>query len=100
MLVEGKVTLEVCPTSNWLTRSVLSLEAHPLPQLRRAGVRVTLNSDDPQLMGIDLVHEYALAARLYGFGLEDFREMNRLAAEASFLPGEIRSRLLERHFPS
>ena len=35
-------------------------------------------------MGIDLVHEYALAARLYGFGLEDFREMNRLAVRGLF----------------
>ena len=100
LLRDGGVTLEVCPTSNWLTHSVPSLEAHPLPLLRRAGVRVTLNSDDPQLMGIDLLHEYALAARLYGFGLADFQEMNRLAVQASFLPGEIRHRVLARHFPS
>jgi len=100
LLREKEVTLEVCPTSNWLTRSVPSLGAHPLPQLRRAGVRVTLNSDDPQLMGIDLVHEYSLAARLYGFTLEDFRECNRLAVEASFLPEEARRRVLERHFRS
>jgi len=100
LLREGEVTLEVCPTSNWLTRSVASLEAHPLPVLRRAGVRVTLNSDDPQLMGIDLVHEYALAARLYGFGLRDFLECNREAVQASFLPAEARRRVLERHFPS
>jgi adenosine deaminase len=99
LLREQEVTLEVCPTSNWLTRSVPSLEEHPLPLLRRAGVRVTLNSDDPQLMGIDLVHEYALAARLFGLGLADFLEMNRLAVQASFLPGEIRQRLLARHFP-
>jgi aminodeoxyfutalosine deaminase len=94
------VTLEICPTSNWLTRSVASLEGHPLPRLREAGVRVTLNSDDPQLMGIDLVHEYRLAARLYGFGPEDFLEMNRVAVQASFLPGEIRRRLLTRYFSS
>jgi adenosine deaminase len=100
LLKEGAVTLEVCPTSNWLTHSVPSLESHPLPLLRRAGVRVTINSDDPNLMGIDLVHEYALAARLYGFGLADFQECNRLAVQASFLPGEIRHRVLARHFPS
>jgi len=98
LLQERAVTLEVCPTSNWLIRSVPSLQEHPLPRLRQAGVRVTLNSDDPQLMGIDLVHEYALAARLYGFGPHDFQEMNRTAVQASFLPGEIRQRVLERYF--
>jgi adenosine deaminase len=100
LLKEAEVTLEVCPTSNWLTHSVPSLEAHPLPLLRRAGVRVTLNSDDPQLMGIDLVHEYALAARLYGFGIADFLECNRLAVQASFLPAEIQRRTLARYFTS
>jgi adenosine deaminase len=100
LLREGEVTLEVCPTSNWLTHSVPSLEAHPLPLLRRAGVRVTLNSDDPQLMGIDLVHEYSLAARLYGLGVADFLEMNRDAVRASFLPEELRRRVLARCFAS
>jgi adenosine deaminase len=100
LLKESTVTLEVCPTSNWLTRSVPSLESHPLPHLARAGVRVTLNSDDPQLMGIDLVHEYSLAARLYGFTLKDFWECNRRAVEASFLPEEERRRVLARHFRS
>ena len=99
-LRESEVTLEVCPTSNWLTHSVPSLEAHPLPALRRAGVRVTLNSDDPHLMGIDLVHEYELAARLYGFTAADFLAMNRDAVRASFLPEEARRRVLARHFPS
>jgi adenosine deaminase len=98
LLKESAVTLEVCPTSNWLTRSVPSLEAHPLPRLRKAGVQVTLNSDDPQLMGIDLVHEYRLAARLYGFGPEDFLECTRAAVQASFLPEEIRHELLARYF--
>jgi adenosine deaminase len=98
LLKDSEVTLEVCPTSNWLTRSVPSLESHPLPQLARAGVRVTLNSDDPQLMGIDLVHEYSLAARLYGFTLRDFGECNRRAVQASFLPEEARRRVLARHF--
>jgi adenosine deaminase len=100
VLKEEEVTLEVCPTSNWLTRSVPSLEAHPLPQLRGAGVRVTINSDDPHLMGIDLVHEYSLAARLYGFGLPDFAECNRLAVQASFLDEQERRRVLSRYFPA
>jgi adenosine deaminase len=100
LLREGEVTLEICPTSNWLTRSVPSLQAHPLPALRRAGVRVTLNSDDPHLMGIDLVHEYALAARLYGFTAADLLAMNREAVRASFLPEEARRRVLARYFLS
>jgi adenosine deaminase len=93
------VHLEICPTSNWLTRSVASLEAHPLPGLYRAGVSLSINSDDPRLMDIDLVHEYELCARLYGFSLADFQTINRSAAQASFLPPEARKRVLQAWFP-
>ena len=91
-LGERDVLLEVCPTSNWLTRSVPSLEEHPLPSLYRAGVPVSINSDDPHLMGIDLVHEYEVCAELYGFGLEEFAAMNRAALAHSFLDPEAKRR--------
>ena len=50
-LIEQDVLLEVCPTSNWITAAVPSLAAHPLPALFRAGVPVSINSDDPNLFG-------------------------------------------------
>ena len=92
------VLLEVCPTSNWLTRAVPSLEEHPLPLLRAAGVLVSINSDDPRLMAIDLVHEYELCRRLYGFTDADFTEMNRTALDHSFLPPEVTGRVRAEHF--
>ncbi len=96
LLAERGVLLEMCLTSNRLTRAVPSLEEHPLPFLLRAGVPVSLNSDDPHLMAIDLVHEYALSARLYGFGLEEFAAMNRAALAHSFLPAKAKRRVQER----
>lgn len=97
---DQEVMLEVCPTSNWLTSSVGSLENHPLPHLYRSGVPVSINSDDPNLFGIDLVHEYQLCARLYGFTEADFMSINRQTVEHSFLPREIHTEVLRRHFPT
>jgi adenosine deaminase len=97
-LREEDVMLEVSPTSNWLTSSVPSLEEHPLPMLYRAGVPVSINSDDPNLMDIDLVNEYEVCRRAYGFTEEDFHKINRSALEHSFLSREIRERVLARHF--
>ncbi|UCF97341.1 MAG: adenosine deaminase [Spirochaetaceae bacterium] len=94
------VMLEVCPTSNWLTSSVASLEEHPLPHLYRAGIPVSINSDDPNLFGIDLVNEYEICRELYGFNEEDFLRINRQTVEHSFLPREIRTDVLSKHFPS
>lgn len=88
LVKDRDVALEVCPTSNWLTNIVPSVDDHPLKFLFDQGVKVTLNSDDPHLMGIDLPHEYEVARRL-GFKDEDLVKMNRWALEKSFLPVEI-----------
>ena len=45
-LIEEQVTLEVCVTSNYQTKVVPSIEAHPIRRLFNAGVRVTVNSDN------------------------------------------------------
>ncbi len=97
-LREEDVLLEISPTSNWLTNSVPSLESHPLPMLYRAGVPVSINSDDPNLMDIDLVNEYEVCRRAYGFTKEDFYKINRSALEHSFLPQEVRARVMAEHF--
>ena len=46
-LAESLLPVDVSPTSNLRTRAVSSLDRHPLPELLRRGVLVTLNSDDP-----------------------------------------------------
>lgn len=98
LLRDRGIALEVCPTSNWLTRSVPSLEEHPLPDLYRAGVPLSINSDDPQLMGIDLTNEYAVCARLYGLRAEDFLAVNRAALGQSFLPADVVARVRRDYF--
>lgn len=95
LVKERDVVLEVCPTSNWLTNIVPSVEEHPLKFLFDQGVKVTLNSDDPHLMGIDLPHEYEVARRL-GFKDAEIMKMNRWALEKSFLPQEIKTDLKKK----
>jgi aminodeoxyfutalosine deaminase len=63
-IAERGLVLDVCPTSNLRTRVVPDLAQHPLPLLREAGVRCTINTDDPAMFGTDLGHEYEVAAGL------------------------------------
>lgn len=95
LVKERDVALEVCPTSNWLTNIVPSVDQHPIKYLFDKGVKVTLNSDDPHLMGIDLPHEYEIARRL-GFKDSEIMQMNRWALEKSFLPQEIKRDLKKK----
>jgi aminodeoxyfutalosine deaminase len=63
-LRDRNIVLDVCPTSNLRTGVVASLDEHPLPALRAAGVACSINTDDPAMFGTDLGREYDLAAQL------------------------------------
>jgi len=78
------VTLEMCPTSNVLTHAVESLDKHPIRELFDAGVRVTVNTDDPTVCGVTLTDEYALVAERFGFTLDEIAHLIENAREASF----------------
>jgi aminodeoxyfutalosine deaminase len=93
-LAERGITLEVCPTSNICTGAVPDLEAHPLPLLRDAGVRVTLNTDDPGMFSTDLNREYAIAYDVFGLDARDLTELARDSVRASFAPTATSSRIL------
>lgn len=91
-----KVMLELCPTSNLLTRSVASIGAHPLRRLMEEGVMVSINSDDPHLFGIDLCHEYDVVREELGLTVADFDRINDDAAACSFVPLEEKRRVWPR----
>ncbi|GAA3890895.1 adenosine deaminase [Streptomyces lacrimifluminis] len=84
-LAEQRIALEVCPTSNIATRAVRTLDEHPVKEFVRAGVLVTINSDDPPMFGTDLNSEYAVAARLLDLDEWGLADLAKNAVEASFL---------------
>jgi adenosine deaminase/aminodeoxyfutalosine deaminase len=88
------VVLEVCPTSNVRTKSVLSLAAHPLPALVEAGVPVTINSDDPPMFDTTLNQEYEVAQDLLGLDDEGVAELARAAVRASFADDQVKNVIL------
>lgn len=94
-LAAREVVLECCPTSNVATGVYPDYDAHPLPALRAAGVRVTLGSDDPPWFGATLGGEYAVAAERLGFDETALLAVTRTALEASFAEAHLRHRLLE-----
>jgi adenosine deaminase len=60
LLADRRIPLGVCPTSNLKLGVYAAIDAHPIDRLRRAGVAVSLNTDDPVLLGASLEGEYAL----------------------------------------
>ncbi len=93
-LAQRGVVLELCPTSNVRTRSVPSITEHPFGLLRDAGIRVTLNTDDPGMFDTDLNREYLLAHEVFGLGRAELADLARESVRASFAPDPVRARLL------
>jgi adenosine deaminase len=85
-LVRENVPLELCPWSNVLTQAVPSLAAHPFRRLMERGVRTTLNTDDPGVMNVSLMDECRNVMNHLNLDLEDLRQCNEWARQASFIP--------------
>jgi adenosine deaminase len=98
MLIERGITLEVNPWSNYLTNSVPKIEAHPLKKLFDLGVRVTINSDDPEVLETNVNNEYRIAHEILGMSMEDIAACNRIAFESSFIDDSKKWRLWDKYF--
>lgn len=95
-LADEGVVLEVCPGSNISLQVFPDFASHPLRALHEAGVRVTLNSDDPPFFHTSLAQEYDIASAVMGFSDNEINGMTRTAIEAAFVDEATRQRLLTR----
>lgn len=83
---ERAVPFEVCVTSNYQSGVVAKLADHPLPRMLEAGLRVTINTDDPSISAITLTDEYRLALEELGISGAALAGCIQTAVRASFLP--------------
>lgn len=95
-LVARGVVLEVCPGSNVALGVYPDWSSHPIARLRDAGVKVTVSTDDPPFFHTTMTHEYERLADVFGWGVDDFAALNRVAAEAAFCDADTRSVLLKK----
>jgi adenosine deaminase len=90
-LAREGICLDACPTSNVMTGVVDSYAAHPLPALVDAGVRCTVNADDPLLMGTSLVGEYEVCRSEFGFDDERLAAIARTSIEVSSARPDVKA---------
>ena len=84
LLVEKQISVEMCPTSNLHTSTVMSYGEHPIKKFLDHGVLVNLNTDDPSISGINLAHEYAVAANQLGLSEADISRLQANAIQGAF----------------
>lgn len=95
LLAERRIPLGICPTSNLKLGVCTAIENHPIDRLRRAGVVVSINTDDPVLLGASLEGEYALCSSAFGWSDDVLRALARNSIDASFANVDIKTKLIE-----
>jgi len=93
-LAAEQIPLTMCPLSNRRLKVTPDLRDHPLKQLLDAGVRVTVNSDDPAYFGGYVGENYRAIAEALDLSTDDLIALARNSILASFLDEEIQDRLL------
>jgi adenosine deaminase len=89
------IPLTVCPLSNVKLRVFDSMKSHNLPQLLSAGLRVTINSDDPAYFGGYINENFQTVCDAFDLTENDVRQLARNSIEASFLDDAPRRQILK-----
>jgi aminodeoxyfutalosine deaminase len=95
-LARRRIPCEVCPTSNLRLGVFPGYAEHSFDRLHRAGVPVTINSDDPPFFDTTLTGEYQALAGTFGYGAAELAGFALAAVEQSFLPVAEKAALAER----
>ncbi len=96
-LAESQLPLEVCPTSNLLTKTFATkMEEHPITTLFRKGIMVTLNTDDPLLFEVELNREYIQVYEKTDLTFADMITLLLNTVKASFMDESEKNALLKR----
>jgi adenosine deaminase len=93
-LAGQRIPLGVCPLSNIVLGVAADRRSHPLDALRRAGVPVSVNTDDPAVLRYRNEQEWAACAEAYGWGTDVVVELARTSVVASFADPDRKRALL------
>ena len=98
-VVDRRIALEVCPTSNVQTHVVASYEAHPVAEYCRAGVPITINTDNRLFSHTTVTDELWLAHTRCGIPAEALRKIVLNGFAYAFLPYHEKQELIEEVRP-
>jgi len=93
-LARERIPLTVCPLSNLKLCVVRDLAHHNFARLLRAGLAVTINSDDPAYFGGYIADNYRATAAALDLTPAELTSVAENAARASFLPAATKAALL------
>jgi len=93
-VLDKRIPLEICLSSNVHTGAAASIESHPFGVYYRCKFRVTLNTDDRLMSDTTMTKEFAVAQETFGLGLDDFEKITINSMKSAFVPYDRRIQLI------
>ena len=93
-LVELQIPLTVCPQSNLRLAVVDNMAAHPIRKMLAAGLKVTVNSDDPAYFGGYMNDNFNALVDAVDLSREEIIKLVKNSFKSSFMEKEARQRYL------
>ena len=92
-LAEKGIVLEVCPGSNVTLGIYPSFRDHPIHELDRRGVKVTISTDDPPFFHTSMAREYEEMHRAFDWDEGQFRRIARQSLDAAFCDADTKAKI-------
>lgn len=93
---DHRIPLEICLKSNFHTKAVPSIKAHPIDFYLDYGLRVTLNTDNRTISNTTLTDEYMLAIELLGLDYPQIKNIILNGFKSAFIPYKERVRMINQ----
>lgn len=94
-VIKENILLEVCVTSNYQTEAIK--RRHPIEKLYRKGVKISINTDNDTVSGIDINREYARILQETKMDIEDLIKCNTNSIPFIFADDKTKNKLLNMH---
>ncbi|KAL4785466.1 hypothetical protein BJX76DRAFT_324330 [Aspergillus varians] len=95
-IAREEVLLTVCPVSNVQLRCVSSVSGVPIRKFLDAGVKFSINSDDPAYFGAYVLECYCAVQEAFGLSVSEWRMIAENGVRGSWIGEERKGELLRR----
>lgn len=95
-LRKNNIHLEICPSCNVQIGLFENYKDHPVDELYKAGVSLSISTDAPTIVDITLSKEYEKLQSTFGWSIADLYQCNVYALEAAFIPAVLKKELLQK----
>lgn len=95
LLKDNNILIEMCPTSNFQTKTVTKLADYPFKTFLDAGIKVCINTDNRTVSNTSLTDEYMKLYEWYGITYADMEQLNHNAVNGAFISEQEKQLLHE-----